>query len=617
MVSADKIVRSKYGGQKFTPIKKSMTETFPLRIIKVDDHQEWTVRVTTDATIDMLIGLVAESTGIERGQFRLVFRGRIISNLPPGHLINDCGIDSTNNSIILVQRRSHNLDPVAEGRQTAQVQGQGGDEQPTIEEIAPNVYRLRRPVDIASLRINGSPEMSDVNPLSIAHDILQGLFTAQNNSSNRTAPPANGTFTTASRSNSTERSADSSNPMVALTTLLHNLYSEDPPTDGNDSYNAVINITTNSSAPSEGSNLTAQQTTSPIEHTTVSVLIPTDAQGQQSRTVPADGVPRGPVFTTVHVPSIPGNAPMGGRSMNISRHGTFSSRQLGPVDRNSVSPVVLGAALGQGSVYSRGPLRYSSNSTQTERVLLPFGTSPVRQECNSNVSSIAGPKPTKKNKQQGSTSISKARRCLQRARDVRYLHTDELQALLSDLSDMSSTLSTDINIFMQKITSLSRRTTTNTSHSHEVKRTRAGVSSSTTPSVASGGHTVTQSLVIPFHGHEQLHGSTTNYFHEGIRKRILNLMGMLIHINAAIPHCIDALRNSLSNSMLQVAAYRSGISNDSPITEFGNNELFNEFIYRVTMNEFEERDLLSTDNDSDDSSYDWDDKSCTTSFLTE
>lgn len=52
--------------------KKAMTETFPLRIIKVDDHQEWTVSITTDATIDMLIGLVAESTGIERGQFRLV-----------------------------------------------------------------------------------------------------------------------------------------------------------------------------------------------------------------------------------------------------------------------------------------------------------------------------------------------------------------------------------------------------------------------------------------------------------------------------------------------------------------------------------------------------------------
>lgn len=598
----------------FTPIKKFMTETFPLRIIKVDDHQEWTVTVATDATVDMLIGLVAESTGIERGQFRLVFRGRIISNLPPGHLINECGIDSVNNSIILVQKRSHNLDPPAENRQSAQTQGQVGDEQPTIEEIAPNVYRLRRPVDIATLRISGGQEMSDVNPLSIAHGILQGLFTAQSSNGNRMPSPTNGTFTTTARSNSTERSGDSSNPMVALATLLHNLYSDDPPTDGNnDSYNAVINITTNSSAPSEGNNPSAQ-TAPPIEHTTVPVLIPIDAQNQQSRTAPADSVPRGPVLAAVHVPAIQSGASMSGRSMNAPRHGTFSSRSTGPVDRNSINQIVMPGPM---YTYPRGILRYSSNSTQTERVLLPFGTGSARQECNSNVSSITGPQPTKRSKQQGSTSISKARRCLQRARDVRYLHTDELQALLSDLSDMSSTLSTDINIFMQKLTSLSRRTTASISHSHEVKRSRAGVSSSTTPTVVSGGHAVTQSLVIPFHGHEQLHGSITNYFHEGIRKRVLNLMGMLIHINSAIPHCIDALRSSLSNSMLQVAAYRSGISSDSPITEFGNNELFNEFIYRITMNEFEERNLLSTDNGTDDSSYDWDDKSCTTSFLTE
>lgn len=599
--------------------KKAMTETFSLRIIKVDDHQEWTVSVTTDATIDMLIGLVAESTGIERGQFRLVFRGRIISNLPPGHLINECGINSTNNSIILVQRRSHNLDPPAERQSTqALPQAHAADEQPTIEEIAPNVYRLRRPVDVASLRMSVSPEMSNVNPVDIARDILQGLFTVQDGSGSRVAPPASGTFTTTLRSNSTERSGDTSNPMVALTTLLHNLYSDESPNDGtSDSYNAVINITTNTTAPSEGVSSSPQQIVSPTEHATVSVLIPTDAQNQQSRATPTDGATHGPVLTAFHVPSVPNTTPINGRSLNAPRRGQFSSRPVGSADRAPFSQIFLGSIPGQGSTYPRDALRYSSNSTQTERVLLPFGSGPVRHECNSNVSSITGPRPARKNRQQGSTAISKARRCLQRARDVRYLHTDELQALLSDLSDMSSTLSTDINIFMQKLTSLNRRTTPSVNHSHEVKRGRSGLSTSTTSAVVVGGHPVTQSLVIPLHGHDQLRGSTTNYFHESIRKRILNLMGMLIHINAAIPHCIDALRNSLSNSMLQIAAHRSGISSDSPITEFGNNELFNEFIYRITTNEFEERNLPSTDGDSDDSSYDWDDKSCTASFLTE
>lgn len=597
--------------------KKAMTETFPLRIIKVDDHQEWTVSVTTDATIDMLIGLVAESTGIERGQFRLVFRGRIISNLPPGHLINECGINSTNNSIILVQRRSHNLDPPTEGRPSTQAQTNAVDEQPIIEEIAPNIYRLRRPADVAGLRMSVSPEMANVNPIDIARDLLQGLFTVQDGGVPRATPSTGGTFTTTIHSNSTERSGDPSNPMVALTTLLHNLYSDDSPTDGNnDSYNAVINITTNSSVPSEGVNSSTQQTISPTEHATVSVIIPTDAQNQQNRLVPPEGAAHGPVLTTFHIPSAPSTANMNVRPLNTSRRGQFSSRSPGS-DRSPFGQIFLGPVPGQGPAYSRDTLRYSSNGTQTERVLLPFGSGPIRHEYNSNVSSITGPRPVRRSKQQGSTAISKARRCLQRARDVRYLHTDELQALLSDLSDMSSTLSTDINIFMQKLTSLNRHPSTATNHSQETKRGRAGLSASTTSTVAAGGHSVAQSLVIPLHGHDQLRGSTTNYFHEGIRKRILNLMGMLIHINAAIPHCIDALRNSLSNSMLQIAAHRSGISSTSPITEFGSNELFNEFIYRVTTNEFEERNLPSTDNESDDSSYDWDDKSCTTSFLTE
>ncbi|TNJ26384.1 Ubiquitin family protein [Giardia muris] len=80
------------------------SDLLSVRIVRLDDRREWLIALGTNPTVETLVTKTAESTGLDRSQFRLIFRGRVISSLPRDHSLADCGISNGDNAITLVQR---------------------------------------------------------------------------------------------------------------------------------------------------------------------------------------------------------------------------------------------------------------------------------------------------------------------------------------------------------------------------------------------------------------------------------------------------------------------------------------------------------------------------------